>query len=1171
MYIELHSHSAFSFLDGTSPPEALAQRAVQLGYPALALTDHNGLYGSMAFAQVAKQLGLQSITGAEVTLLDGSHVTLLAETPRGYANLCRLITEAHLGREDRRDPRLAFESLVARQEGLIVLSGCREGLLPATLAREGFTAARRLAVHCRDFFGAERFFVELQRNYVRGDTNRTRALCDIADGEGLKVVATGDAHYDRRERHRLHDVLTALRHRLTLDGSHDVRRANSEFFLRSPEEAAALFRDRPDAVAHTLVIAERCAAFDLTRDLGYTFPDFRGSDRAPAPRALAELCRARLDERYPEGNDLRDQAIRRLDEELRLVERHKLSGFFLVYNDLFDLAREVAADVRAGSRRASGNLLPGRGRGSSVSSIICYLLGLSHIDPIRSNLFIGRFLNETLASVPDIDLDFPREIREELIRRVYARYGHEHVGLVCTFPTYRFRSAVREIGKALDLPLGEIEQLAKLGSSFESAAQVREEMERIPELKDKVDAPLWRDLCALSEQIARLPRHISQHVGGMIISSRPLVEIVPLELSAMPDRVLCQWDKDSCDDARFIKIDFLALGMLSLVEESVEMIARKEGLPPDLSRIDFDDEAIYDRICKGDTIGMFQIESRAQIQMIRRVRPRNLPDLAVQVAIVRPGPIVGGAVNPYVRRREAQRYARERGVAYQPPVDHELLRDALGETLGVIIFQDQVLQICQALASFTAGQAEALRRAMSRRRSRELLEGFWEEFRDGAAKNGVPEDTAQRVFEQVVAFSAFGFPKSHAAAFGLLAYQSAWLYHYHPVEYYAALFNNQPMGFYSIDALGRDAARHGVKVLLPDINRSDVWCTVEPADRRTGGPAETTADRRTGGPMPTPSDGPPDRQGVAADGWGTAGVGGQGGVGPPGGGGAVRVGLGFIREWNEEHAQAVVEERERNGPYRSLSDIVRRAPPGLSRNAFDHLVWVGACDDFGLTRRELLWQVGLWLGPKEDRDPKRVRRQLELPLNHPHDTLRFRGVDASEKLLAEYAVLGFAASGHPLSLLNGALPPNAVKSGSLVEHEHGEVLEVVGLVVARQRPQTAKGFVFILMEDETAMTNVIVHPDVYERDRLAIRGEPFLWVKGKLAKDDGTLNVIAEEVRGLGLRRAGRQADSQAPLGENREPSMTSGPRAAYPPNRRAAFSLLRSLRAVAPDSKDWG
>ena len=582
MYIELHAHSAFSFLDGTTPPEALAQRAVQLGYPALALTDHAGLYGSMAFAQAAKHLGLQPITGAEVTLLDGTHLTLLAETPIGYANLCRLLTEAHLGREDRRDPRLPFDSLVERQEGLIVLSGCRAGLLPTVLAHDGLLAARRLADECRERFGRERFFLELQRNHVKGDRDRVRALGEIADAEGLAVVATGDVHYDRRERARLHDVLTALRHRTTLDGSHDVRRANAEFSLRPPAEAAALFADRPDAIAHTQIIAERCAAFDLTRDLGYTFPDFRGADRTPAPRALAELCRARLDERYPPDDPLRSEAERRLADELRLVELHRLSGFFLVYHDLFDLAREVAADVRRGSRRTSGNLLPGRGRGSSVSSIICYFLGLSHVDPIRSNLFIGRFLNESLASIPDIDLDFPREIREELIRRVYDRYGHEHVGLVCSYPTYRLRSAVREIGKALDLPPGELEQIAKLASSHHSAAAVREEMQHIPGLADKVDAPLWRDLCELAEQIAGLPRHISQHVGGMIISSRPLVEIVPLERSAMPDRVVCQWDKDSCDDARFVKIDFLALGMLSLVEECVELVAKREGEPPDL-------------------------------------------------------------------------------------------------------------------------------------------------------------------------------------------------------------------------------------------------------------------------------------------------------------------------------------------------------------------------------------------------------------------------------------------------------------------------------------------------------------------------------------------------------------------------------------------------------------
>jgi error-prone DNA polymerase len=1121
MFTELHCHSAFSFLDGASLPEQLVLEAARLGYGALALTDHNGLYGSMAFAQGAKQHGLQAITGAEVTLLDGAHVTLLAETPSGYANLCRLLTETHLGRADRRDPRLDVASLEARHEGLIVLSGCRSGLLSSVLKRDGRLAARRLAGRCRAIFGPERFFVELQRNRVLGDRALTGALADLADDVGLGVVATGDVHYHRRERHRLHDVLVAIRHRSTLDGSHAVRRANSEFALRPPEDVAALFRDRPDAVARTREIAERCRAFDLTRDLGYTFPDFRGADRAPAPRALAELCGALLDGRYPSGSTLRAEAESRLALELRLIEHHSLSGFFLVYHDLFELAREVGADVRRGTRRAAGGLLPGRGRGSSVSSIVCYLLGLSHVDPIANRLFLGRFLNESLASIPDIDLDFPREIREELIRRVYKRYGDEHVGLVCSFPTYRLRSAVREIGKALDLPPGELEQVAKL-AEHRSAAALREELPKLPGFADRADAPLWRDLCDLAEEIAGLPRHVSQHVGGMIISSRPLIELVPLERAAMEDRVVCHWDKDSCDDARFVKIDFLALGMLSLVEECVELVATRTGTPPDLSRIDFADTAVYDRICAGDTVGLFQIESRAQMQMIRRTRPRTLEDLAVEVAIVRPGPIVGGAVNPYVRRREDQRRALAAGRPYRPPVAHPLLREALEETLGVILYQDQVLLVCQALAGFTAGQAEALRRAMSRRRSRELMGSFWEEFRTGALARGVPERTAEQVFAQVVAFSEFGFPKSHAAAFGLLAYQSAWLRHYHPVEYYVGLFNNQPMGFYSLDALGRDAARHDIGMKLPDVNVSDVWCTVEEGAGRR--------EQEAGGD--------------AAD--------------------AVRVGLAFIRDWSTETATAVVEERERRGPYRSVSDFVRRAPSALKRTAMENLVWVGGCDGFGLTRRELLWQIGLWLPPRATRGVDgRGRRQLELALDHPHERLPFGGLASDERMLAEYAVLGFATSGHPLALVANALPPGRATSSELAGLEHDAVVEVTGLVVARQRPETAKGVVFVLLEDEAGMVNVIVRPDVFDRCRVAVRGEPFLWVKGKLAKDDGSLNVIAEKVMGLQCGTRNAERGTEQPADDAPDSSAFRLP--------RSAFGFLRSFRRVAPESKDWG
>jgi error-prone DNA polymerase len=1094
VYAELHCHSAFSFLDGASPPDELLAEAHRLGLPALALTDRNGLYGSLAFAHAAQPLGLQAITGAEVTLTDGSHLILLAETAQGYSNLCRLLTEAHLGSE-RLNPRLPLTKIEEYHEGLIILSGARrDGLLARTLELEGISAAQTLVEYCKASFGRERFFVEIQRNRVRGDLALTRALIDLAGNVQLAVVATGNVHYHTRSMHRLHDVMVAIRNRTTLDGSHRLRHPNSEFYLRPLDEVASLFEDCPDAVAMTMAIAERCRGFDITRDLGYTFPDFRGADRAPAPQALAELCHSRLAERYPEGSVHRAPAVRRLAEELKLIEHHKLSGFFLVYHDLFDLAREVAADIRRGSRRASGNLLPGRGRGSSVSSIVCYLLGLSHIDPIANNLFLGRFLNETLASVPDIDLDFPREIREELIRRVYSRYGADHAGLVSTFPTYRLRSSVREIGKALDLPLGEIELVTKLADV--RAEDLPDELEKLPGFQGRKDAPLWKDLCALAYEIRGLPRHVSQHPGGMIISSRPLIELVPLERAAMDDRVVCQWDKDSCDDARFIKIDFLALGMLSLVEECVELIARRTGTPPDLSRIDFNDQAIYDRICAGDTIGLFQIESRAQIQMIRRSRPRNLEDLAVEVAIVRPGPIVGGAVNPYVRRREEQRRAHAAGRTYEPPVDHPLLRDCLSETLGVILYQDQVLQVCQALAGFTTGQAEALRRAMSRRRSHDLMAGFWEEFRDGALGRGVPEATAEKVFAQVIAFSEFGFPKSHAAAFGLLAYQSAWLRHYHPVEYYVALINNQPMGFYSVDVLCRDAQRNNLELRLPDVNRSDVWCTVED--------------------------------------------------------GAIRVGLGFVRHWSEETATAAVEEREARGPYRGVGDFVRRAPPALKRTAIEALMWVGGCDGFGLTRRELLWQVGLWLPPKASRSGDgRGRRQLELALNHPHEHLHFGGLAPHEQLLAEYATLGFSASCHPLTLMRNALPPGLTLNKDLDRLEAGVKCQVAGLVVARQRPETAKGTVFLLVEDETGLTNVIVRTDVYDRYRAAVRGEPFVVVRGKLAKDDGTVNVLAEEV--IGLQTDIRKADA-------------SDPRPA--PH---AFTFLRAMRRVAPDSKDWG
>jgi len=1144
-YVELHCHSGFSFLDGASHPQELAMRAAELGYPALALTDHNGLYGSMEFAHAAKRANLQPITGAEVTLREcfpgfeepegGHHVTLLAETPQGYANLCRLLTQSHMDSE-RGDARLPLPSLLERSEGLILLTGCKKSPVAAALG-SSVAEAEQMTRQLVDAFGPGSVFVELQDNAVKGDRARNKALARLAGRLGLGVVATGNVHYHRPERHRLQDVLVSIKNRATLDGAHGARRANRLFHLAEPWDMRHRFQSRPEALTNTLLIAERCAAFDLTEDLGYEFPNFEGSARGEALETLAAICLAKISTLYKSGSSQERDAEDRLHTELRLVDLHGLAGFFLVYRDIMDLATQVARDVRGDASRARSGLPPGRGRGSSVSSIICYLIGLSHIDPVKNNLFLGRFLNEALRSVPDIDLDFPRDIREQLILRVYEKYGYEHTALVCTFPTYRLKSAVREIGKVLDLPMGELEKLSKL-SEHRSAAGLADEIAALPEFKDRADSQLWRLLGSLAEDVAGLPRHISQHVGGMIISSRPLVEIVPLEPAAWEGRVLCQWDKDSCDDAGFIKIDFLALGMLSLVEESIDLIAERHGEAPDLSRIDFEDEVIYDRMCSGDTVGLFQIESRAQIQMLRRTRPRNLDDLSVQVAIVRPGPIVGGAVNPYVRRREMLRENPD----YEVPYPHPLLKEALEETLGVIIFQDQVLKVCQALASFTDGQAEELRRAMSRKRSKEALVAHWDDFLKGAMANGVDETTAREIFSQVTAFSEFGFPKSHAAAFGLLAYQSAWLRHYYPIEFYVGLFNNQPMGFYSLDALGRDARRNGIQTLLPNVNKSQVACTAE-------GGAKRDVEAAT--------------EGAAAANEAKSGD--------------LRIGLGFVRGWGTEIAERIVAEREKNGPYASLADFLRRTPASLKRPAIENLIWVGGFSDFGLTRRELLWQAGLWLGPETDNGRTGGREdhaQTEMQLEDPYANLSFPDLGPTDRMVAEYRMLRFSAELHPLTLLAGVLPEGTVSSQHLPHLRQHSTVRVAGLVTTRQRPGTAKGYVFVLMEDEHGPINVIVKPDIYKRDRNAVRLEPFLAVRGRLQKDGETLNVIAYEVEalrvpGTPIRRRGMSKTDPAANGNG----GANGSSSEADPDQKgpSPFRYLTALRQNPPGIKSWG
>jgi error-prone DNA polymerase len=1057
VYVELHAHSAYSFLDGASLPEELAARAAELGYQALALTDHDGVYGSLEFAHAAKAFGVRPITGAEVTLVDRSHVTLLVESATGYANLCRLLTAAHAGTRPNEgaeplDPALDAALLAELNEGLVCLSGCaRRGL--AVRNPNGAAALARA-------FGRDRFFVELQRPYERGDAARNAALRDLASTLGVRTVATGDPHAHHARRTALQDVLVAVRNRTSLDGCEAERRGNRESVLLAPAEAVERFPLDGDAVARAGELAERLE-FDLTEDLGYRYPDFSDTGE-PTIRLLARVCDRAFEERYGGSNGHKRKARARLDDELELIDELGLAGFFLLHWEVLELARECAQEVRGGSV-ARNVLPPGRGRGSSVGSIVCYLTGLSHVDPVQADLPLGRFLNRELVSVPDIDLDFPRDIREKLIVEVCERYGREHSALVASFSTYHARGAIRDVGKALGLPFAELERLARLTDG--NPYRVREELARLPDAETKLASPRWRAFADLCGEIGGLPRHLSQHPGGMVISTRPLVELVPVQPAAMAGRQLCQWDKDSCADAGFLKIDLLGLGMLSAVEDCVEQIARAHGTTIDLSRIPLDDREVYAEIQAADTVGVFQIESRAQMQSLLRTRPENLDDLTVQVALVRPGPIQGGAVHPYIENRQRLR----ENPHFVPRYDHPLLEEPLRETLGVVVFQEQVLGVATALAGFSVGEAEGLRRAMSRKRSREAVEAFHERFVEGALDRGVERETAERVFQKLNGFAAFGFPKSHAAAFGLLAYQSAWLRHHYPREFLCALLNAQPMGFYPPASLVRDAQRRGVEVHPPDVNRSVAECALEEE--------------------------------------------------------AVRVGLAYVRSLGEEEAKAVVAERERGGPFRGVRELAQRT--ALDRARLEALVASGACDSLGQDRRRLLWELGLVPRAQSVPGSGGEESQLALPLDPTAETPALRELSPWERMLADYRTTSLSVGVHPLSLLRPHLPDGTLSSRELARRSSGGSVAVAGMAVARQRPATANGVVFMLLEDEFGQVNLIVPPSVYERFRPLVRAEPLLLARGKFERLGRNRNVVVRELVSLGplARRCADEAD----------------------------------------------
>ncbi len=1116
-YVELHCHSAYSFLDGVSLPDELVHGAAELGHAALALTDHNSVSGSMELAQVAGDTGVRAIHGAEVDLKDGHHLTLLVRDARGWSNLCRIVTHAHAGTRDnaareRTHPSVALETVLDHAEGLVCLTGCAEhGVHEQPIARRLLEA-----------FGPQGLRVELQRPYARHDRARNRALATLARELGVKCVATGNVHAHARSRAELQDAFVALRNHMTLDASEPLRRGNHTHVMSSPRAMAGRFADHPEAVRETLCLAEQLR-FDLKTDLGYRYP---GSEEESAPRRLAELCWARLEDRYSPAplrlrssehargvgasgrtvgqvtRSVRAQAEARLEEELRVIDRLGLAGFFLLHHDMLELAREVALRVR-GADTARSLLAPGRGRGSSVSSIVCYLTGLSHIDPIENGLLLGRFLHEDLHELPDIDLDFPRDIREVLIPRVHERYGRDRAALVAAFPTFRARGAIRELGKVLGLPAGEIERMARtadhrgdverdvaagLGraSSDGASSKGRHSNDARSNGADaaSVRSTRWRWLARLVDEAYRLPRHLSQHSGGMVVSTRPLIDCCPVVPSAMEGRQMVQWDKDSCADAGFLKIDLLGLGMLSAVERCVEEIASTRGERVDLSRIRFDDPRTFKAIRAADTVGVFQIESRAQMQSLRRTLPKDLDDLTVQVAIVRPGPIQGGAINPYIERRGRLREDPD----YKIPYEHPSLERVLRSTLGTIIFQDQVMQVAEAFAGFSPGEAEGLRRAMSRKRSEEAMNSHRRRFVEGSMRHvDADAQTAERVWEMIAGFAGFGFPKAHAAAFGLLAYQSTWLrVHYGP-EFLCALLNEQPMGFYAPDSLVHEAQRRGIVVLGLDANASQVQCTVEKLDSCSGQSAceQTLASKDAA----------------------AAGLG-------------VRIGLGYVKGAVVDEVRELVAERERGGPFADLGDLAARA--ATRRGTLEQLAWAGACDslvDAGAAteassspdarRRFALWQLGIASPGEAVGDAVQLALPIELP-----QAPRLRPLDRWQRVLADYATSGVTVDDHVMAVLRPRLSiPILATSAQLARLPHGCSVAVAGMVIARQRPGTAKGTMFLLFEDEWGTVNLIVPGAVYERHRALARAEPLLLARGRLERSSsGVLNVLVGEL-----------------------------------------------------------
>jgi error-prone DNA polymerase len=1071
-YAELHCHSYYSFHDGASSLEELMLRARDLGYHSLVVTDHDNLCGAMRFAQLARSLDIHAITGAEITLAGGFHLTLLAKDRTGYKNLCRLITATHAYGE-RNDPTLPPGLLPEHAEGLIALSGCPRGELAQLVAESRLAGARNLIKQYLDWFGTDNYYIELQQNLAYGDTARCIALLKLAGETGARVAATGNVHYHVRERHQLQDCLVAVKNCRSLEETHRERRPNSEYYLRPVDELETLFRDCPEALENTVKIAERCT-LDLTKDLSYIFPDYPTPEGFTPQTYLEKLCYEAALRRY---GAITPPVQERLDQEFKLIKKYSLAGFLLMYHEVIKLGREVMIDL--GLSDPSLTLEedpPGRGRGSSVALLVGYLIGLSHIDPLQYNLSLERFLpTDTMSSVPDIDLDFPRSIREELILRTHQKWGWRHAALTGTIATYQIKGAVRNLGKALGLPETEIDRLAKQ-SDWGSAKKLGKKMARMPNFKDKIEAPVWRDLIRLAAELDGFPRYAGQHPGGMILSSTPLTDIVPVQRGAIEGRYVCQWDKDSIDDAGFVKIDFLALGALSQLQEAVELIQSRTGERIDMSRIDFEDAAVYDMLCKGDTIGIFQVESAAQMQTITRLRPRNLLDMAHEVAAVRPGVGANHGVHEYLLRR-----TKRKPVTYDCPLEQR----ALERTLGIILFQDQVNQLAINVADFAPSEADRLRRAFGRRHNEALIEQYHQKFLAGAAAKGVPGEQAETVFRKFN--GQYMFPESHAFAFGVTAYQAAWLKYYYPLEFFVAIFNQQPMGFYNLETLKEDAVRHGISVLNPDINKSRAKCVIEnltpfssPSPYTERGIGGEVIPAKAGIHSPHPSWIPYQARN---DNTGTA----------------LRLGFLNVTGLGEASTQAIQAGREKHGTFQTIGEFLERT--GVLEEVALNLAGAGAFDSLEANRRRVKWEIGLRYRP--------INSQLPLPLPVEHDIVALAAPSDWDRLKEEYRILSLFPGGHVMASLRPRFNGGYTTSRDIEKLPDGAPVTAAGLVIRRQRPHGK--VVFITLEDEFGHIPGMVFGQTYERYEHTFRS-PFLIIRGNLTRREGTCNVVINHV-----------------------------------------------------------